>query len=99
MGMSRCGFLVSSAAVATMSKPMKAKKTSAAPVKMPLMPNGAGREAEVLQQRRRSTLAPLAACGAGRRDERRVVGGLDEEQPGHDHEQHDGDLDRRRRRS
>ena len=29
-GMSRCGFLVSSAAVATMSKPMKAKKTSEA---------------------------------------------------------------------
>ena len=52
IGMSRCGFLVSSAAVATMSKPMKAKKTSAAPVKMPLIAEGARREAEVLQQRR-----------------------------------------------
>ena len=38
--MSRCGFLVSSAAVATMSKPMKAKNTSAAAVKMPATPNG-----------------------------------------------------------
>ena len=39
-GMSRCGFLVSSAAVATTSKPMKAKNTSAAAVKMPATPNG-----------------------------------------------------------
>ncbi len=37
-GRSRCGFFVSSAAVATMSKPMKAKKTRAAPVKMPATP-------------------------------------------------------------
>jgi len=42
IGMSRCGFLVSSAAVATMSKPMNAKKTRAAPVKMPLTPNDPG---------------------------------------------------------
>ena len=42
IGMSRCGFLVSSAAVATMSNPMKAKNTRAAPVKMPVMPNEPG---------------------------------------------------------
>ena len=36
--MSRCGFLVSSAAVATTSKPMKAKKTTEAAVKMPITP-------------------------------------------------------------
>ena len=42
IGMSRWGSLVSSAAVATMSKPMKAKKTSAAPVKMPLIPKDPG---------------------------------------------------------
>ena len=42
MGISRCGFLVSSAAVATMSKPMKAKNTSAAAVKIPVMPNEPG---------------------------------------------------------
>src|SRR5450631_50348 len=41
-GMSRCGFLVSSAAVATMSNPMNAKNTSAAPVKIPLIPNDPG---------------------------------------------------------
>jgi len=42
IGRSRCGFLVSSAAVATMSKPMKAKNTSAAALKMPLTPNEPG---------------------------------------------------------
>src|SRR3954454_23356016 len=42
IGMSRCGFLVSSAAVATMSKPMNAKNTSAAPVKIPVTPNEPG---------------------------------------------------------
>ena len=36
IGTSRCGFLVCSAAVATMSNPMNAKNTSAAPVKMPV---------------------------------------------------------------
>ena len=39
IGMSRWGFLDSSAAVATMSKPMKAKNTSAAALKMPPIPN------------------------------------------------------------
>ena len=39
IGMSRCGLRVSSAAVATTSKPMNAKNTSAAPVKMPPTPN------------------------------------------------------------
>ena len=38
IGRSRCGRRVSSAAVATMSKPMKAKKTIAAPAKMPAHP-------------------------------------------------------------
>ncbi len=42
MGMSRCGFLVSSAVVATTSKPMYAKKTRAAPAKMPPTPNAVG---------------------------------------------------------
>ena len=37
-GMSRCGFWVSSAVVATMSKPMKAKKTIAAPATTPATP-------------------------------------------------------------
>jgi hypothetical protein len=41
-GTSRCGFLVSSAVVATMSNPMNAKNTSAAPVKMPVTPNEPG---------------------------------------------------------
>lgn len=41
-GTSRCGLWVSSAAVATMSKPMKAKKTTAAAVKMPITPKLAG---------------------------------------------------------
>jgi hypothetical protein len=38
MGMSLWGLRVSSDMVATMSKPMKAKKTSAAAVKMPVTP-------------------------------------------------------------
>ena len=41
-GRSRFGFFVSSAAVATMSKPMKAKKTIAAPARMPPTPNVLG---------------------------------------------------------
>ena len=41
-GRSRFGSLVSSAAVATMSKPMKAKKTIAAPARMPPTPNVLG---------------------------------------------------------
>ena len=41
-GRSRFGFLVSSAAVATTSKPMKAKKTIAAPAKMPPQPKSRG---------------------------------------------------------
>ena len=41
-GRSRLGFLVSSAAVATMSKPMNAKKTIAAPAKMPPTPKVVG---------------------------------------------------------
>jgi len=41
-GRSRFGFFVSSAAVATMSNPMKAKKTMAAPAKMPPTPNVLG---------------------------------------------------------
>ena len=38
MGMSRCGFLASCAAVLTASKPMYAKKTIAAPATTPLKP-------------------------------------------------------------
>ena len=39
--MSRCGFLHSSAVVEIASKPMYAKKTSDAPVMMPVKPFGA----------------------------------------------------------
>ena len=39
MGMLRCGFLVSYAMVATMSKPMNTKKITPAPRKIPLSPN------------------------------------------------------------
>src|SRR2546425_642467 len=39
IGMSRCGFFASCAAVLTASNPMYAKKTIAAPVKTPLQPN------------------------------------------------------------
>ena len=42
IGRSRCGFLVSSAVVATTSNPMNAKNTSAAPAKIPPMPNAVG---------------------------------------------------------
>ena len=42
IGRSRCGFLVSSAVVATTSKPMNAKNTTAAPDTTPAMPNTAG---------------------------------------------------------
>ena len=37
-GTSRCGLWVSSAVVATMSKPMKAKNTIEAPAMTPAMP-------------------------------------------------------------
>ena len=37
-GMSRCGCLVSSAVVATMSKPMNAKNTIEAPASSPYQP-------------------------------------------------------------
>ena len=37
-GTSRCGFLVSSAVVATMSKPMNAKNTIDAPASRPYQP-------------------------------------------------------------
>ena len=40
MGRSRAGFLVSSATVETASNPMKAKKTTAAPVNVPVHPIG-----------------------------------------------------------
>ena len=42
IGTSRWGFFVSSAVVATTSKPMKAKKTIAAPAMTPPMPKTAG---------------------------------------------------------
>ena len=40
IGMSRCGFFVSSAVVETASNPMKAKKTIAAPLITPEKPLG-----------------------------------------------------------
>src|SRR4029077_17490992 len=40
IGMSRCGFFVSSAVVETASNPMNAKKTMAAPLIMPPTPLG-----------------------------------------------------------
>ena len=40
IGMSRCGFFVSSAVVETASKPMKAKNTIAAPLITPPKPLG-----------------------------------------------------------
>ena len=61
IGRSRCGFFVSSAAVATMSKPMNAKNTSAAALKMPPIPNVPVLSAEVLQQRRRRLAARARA--------------------------------------
>ena len=42
MGRSRCGFLVSCAAVETASKPMYAKKTADAPRRMPEKPKRPG---------------------------------------------------------
>ena len=42
IGTSRCGFLVSSAVVATTSNPMKAKNTIAAPAITPAIPKTAG---------------------------------------------------------
>lgn len=46
-GMSRCGFFVSSAAVATTSKPMKAKNTTDAAVKMPITPKLVGAQPNI----------------------------------------------------
>ena len=40
-GKSRCGFLASSAVVEIESKPIKAKKTAATPLKTPSTPLGA----------------------------------------------------------
>ena len=42
IGSVRWGFLVSSALVATTSNPMNAKNTSAAPLKIPPIPNAPG---------------------------------------------------------
>ena len=59
----------------------------------------AGREAHVLQQGRR-VVTPSARLGdpdGGMNGD--VVAGVDEEQPGDDHQQHDADLDRRPSRS
>ncbi len=57
-GMSRCGFLVSSAAVATMSKPMKAKNTTEAAVKMPITPKLAGAQPNISWMSGESRLSP-----------------------------------------
>ncbi len=58
-GMSRCGFLVSSAAVATTSKPMKAKKTTEAAVKMPIAEVGGCVAEDELDERGFETAARL----------------------------------------
>ena len=50
-GRSRWGFFASSALVATMSKPMNAKNTSAAPLKIPADPERTGSGPDVLKQR------------------------------------------------
>ena len=65
--MSRCGFLVSSAAVATTSKPMKAKKTTEAAVKMPMTPklDGALAEHQLDQRGLEAGCPPPAACAVG----------------------------------
>ena len=73
-GTSRCGFLASSAVVATMSKPMNAKKTTAAPAMTPPMPE---HRRLVAEQRGDQRQVAEAALGVGHRlrvgDERRPV--------------------------
>jgi hypothetical protein len=66
---------------------MYAKNTRAAPAKIPLIPNAPGAKPRSCGLRARSGFR------AGRRDERRVIARLDEEHAGHDHQQHDADLD------
>ena len=61
-GTSRCGLRVSSAVVATMSKPMKAKNTSAAAAKIPLTPKFAG---ACPKSASTSVASSPAASGAG----------------------------------
>ena len=59
---------------------------------MPLTPNAPGEKPRSCS-RDGSRFAARGRLGPRRRDERVVVAGLDEEQPGDDHEQHDADLD------
>ena len=92
-----CGFLTSSAEVATTSKPMKAKKTRAAPAKMPegsvLGRGGAGQEAE---ERLLEDIRGSGASGRlGGRDERGVVLELHVREADDDHEEDHRDLDER----
>ena len=71
-GRSRFGFFVSSAAVATMSNPMKAKNTTAAPARMPPTPKVLGDEAEdALHERalERSRHRPAGGWAGGTKGE------------------------------
>ena len=68
-GRSFFGFFVSSAAVATMSKPMNAKKTIAAPARMPPTPKVLGVNPNSVWMS--GAVQPLPRLGRlGRRDER-----------------------------
>src|SRR5215211_6015199 len=64
MGMSRWGLRVSSAVVATTSKPMKAKNTIAAPKTMPSQPKASGSSPNRTSISGRPASTALAALGA-----------------------------------
>ena len=65
-GTVRCGSLVSSAVVATTSKPMNAKNTSAAPDRMPMTPYAVGCSPDRNANRGCSRLVlPGAGCDGG----------------------------------
>ena len=67
--------LVSSAAVATTSKPMKAKKTTEAAVKMPMHAEVGRREPNISWISGGACSPPAASAARRRRDERAVVVG------------------------
>src|SRR4029453_10087880 len=64
IGMSRWGLRVSSAVVATTSKPMKAKNTIAAPKAMPSQPKASGSSPKRTSNSGRPASTALAALGA-----------------------------------
>jgi hypothetical protein len=61
IGMLRCGFFVSSAVVATTSKPMKAKNTMAAAAATPPQPNTLGSRPKRVWTSGRSSAEPCSA--------------------------------------